>query len=168
MGLVAVRRALGRHGGVVTIDAQTERGAKFVVRLPLGGAPLDFEMVSGGKRRVLVVEDDALDYKMIERLLGEQFQVTRAHQLTDAELRLSEEPYHMVLLDLSLPDGHGLELVKRMRALLERPVPVVVVTGHGEGITSESLGTGLISGWVAKSQLTRETLHETMERVLAA
>jgi CheY-like chemotaxis protein len=74
----------------------------------------------------------------------------------------------MVLLDLSLPDGHGLELVKRMRALLERPVPVVVVTGHGEGITSESLGTGLISGWVAKSQLTKETLHETMERVLAA
>jgi two-component system CheB/CheR fusion protein len=168
MGLVAVRRALGRHGGVVSIDAQTERGAKFVVRLPLGGASLDFEMVSGGKRRVLVVEDDALDYKMIERLLGEQFQVTRAHQLTDAELRLSEESYHMVLLDLSLPDGHGLELVKRMRSLLERPVPVVVVTGHGEGITSESLGTGLISGWVAKSQLTRETLHETMERVLAA
>jgi two-component system CheB/CheR fusion protein len=168
MGLVAVRRALGRHGGVVSIDAQMERGAKFVVRLPLGGARLDVEAVGGGKRRILVVEDDALDFKMIERLLGEQFQVTRAHQLTDAELRLSEDPYHMVLLDLSLPDGHGLELVKRMRALLERPVPVVVVTGHGEGITSESLGTGLISGWVAKSQLTKETLHETMERVLAA
>jgi two-component system CheB/CheR fusion protein len=167
MGLVAVRRALGRHGGVVAIDAQAEKGAKFVMRLPLGGAPLDVETVSG-KRRILVVEDDALDYKMIERLLGEQFEVTRAHQLTDAELRLSEDPYHMVLLDLSLPDGHGLELVKRMRALLERPVPVVVVTGHGEGITSESLGTGLISGWVAKSQLTKETLHETMERVLAA
>jgi CheY-like chemotaxis protein/two-component sensor histidine kinase len=168
MGLVAVRRALGRHGGVVSIDTQTERGAKFVVRLPLGGAPLDLATVSGGKRRILVVEDDALDYKMIERLLGEQFQVTRAHQLTDAELRLSEDAYHMVLLDLSLPDGHGLELVKRMRALLEHPVPVVVVTGHGEGITSESLGTGLISGWVAKSQLTKETLHETMERALAA
>ncbi len=168
MGLVAVRRALGRHGGVVSIDPQSERGAKFVVRLPLGDAPLDFEAVSGGKRRVLVVEDDALDFKMIERLLGEQFLVTRAHQLTDAELRLSEDHYHLVLLDLSLPDGHGLELVKRMRALLERPVPVVVVTGHGEGITSESLGTGLIAGWVAKSQLTRETLHETMERALAA
>ena len=138
------------------------------MRLPLGDAPLDIEAISGGKRRILVVEDDALDYKMIERLLGEQFLVTRAHQLTDAELRLSEDPYHMVLLDLSLPDGHGLELVKRMRSLLERPVPVVVVTGHGEGITSESLAAGLISGWVAKSQLTKETLHETMERALAA
>jgi two-component system CheB/CheR fusion protein len=168
MGLVAVRRALGRHGGLVSLDAQTERGAKFVVRLPLGGAQLDPGALGGAKRRILVVEDDALDYKMIERLLGEQFQVTRAHQLTDAELRLSEEPYHMVLLDLSLPDGHGLELVKRMRVILERPVPIVVVTGHGEGITSESLGTGLISGWVAKSELTKETLHETMERALAA
>jgi hypothetical protein len=36
---------------------------------------------------VLVVEDDALDYKMIVRMLGEDFEVTRAHQLTDAELR---------------------------------------------------------------------------------
>jgi CheY-like chemotaxis protein len=142
-------------------------------------AELVLEVVERDPRRVLaraeverlvglVVEDDALDYKMIVRMLGEDFEVTRAHQLTDAELRLSEDPFHMVLLDLSLPDGHGLELIKRMRSLLERPVPVVVVTGHGEGITSDSLAAGLVSGWVSKAQLTKEALQATIERALAA
>jgi len=69
--------------------------------------------------RVLVVEDDpvAADaHRMyVERMPG--FEVAGVVHTGTAALRLMERrPVDLVLLDLHLPDGHGLRLVGRMRA----------------------------------------------------
>ncbi|MGE4190356.1 MAG: sigma-54-dependent transcriptional regulator, partial [Thermoanaerobaculia bacterium] len=88
------------------------------------------------RARVLVVEDrDSLRRMMERALTGEGYAVRTAADLPAAldELResaTSESGFDLVLTDLKLPSGEGLELVAAARRL-EAPPPVVVMTGYG-------------------------------------
>ena len=165
LGLVAVRRMVARHGGTVSLESLPGRGSKFVVRLPIasakGGAPVG----RAPRPKVLIVEDDALDAKLIQRMLGDSVVATHVDRLSGAEESLRKDAYDLVLLDLSLPDGHGLELVRRMRTLIGTDVPIVLVTGHGEGLAPGSLSE-TISGYVTKADLQKERLEAVVHEAL--
>ena len=82
------------------------------------------------KRCILVVEDhdDTLrSMKMLLRRLG--YEVLAAENMTDA-LRISEEQHFDILLsDIGLPDGTGLELLRRIRA--KRNIKALALSGFG-------------------------------------
>jgi CheY-like chemotaxis protein len=83
--------------------------------------------------RVLVVEDDREQREIVEAYLarpGFSFQMTIVDRL-DAALAAAH-PFDAILLDLNLPDSHGLETLDRMRA--HTPAPIVVLTGLVDGI----------------------------------
>ena len=70
--------------------------------------------------RVLLVEDNLGDarllYEGMEEALPGQFQMTHVRQLSEALEYLWKEPCDVVLLDLGLPDSHGIDtLVLRGR-----------------------------------------------------
>jgi CheY-like chemotaxis protein len=79
---------------------------------------------------ILVVEDhdDTLrSMKMLLKRLG--YEVLVAENMTDA-LRIAEEqPFDILLSDIGLPDGNGLELLKKIRA--RRNVPALALSGFG-------------------------------------
>jgi DNA-binding response OmpR family regulator len=82
---------------------------------------------------VLIVEDNALVTSATRILLEDAgFRVSAAGTLSDAYAICRSDPPDAILLDLRLPDGEGLALVKRLRE--EGPqVPVVVaLTGRDE------------------------------------
>ena len=66
--------------------------------------------------RVLVIEDNLVDARLIQIMVsdagGEGFQIERADRLETGLKRLATEGFGMVLLDLSLPDSHGLEVLQ--------------------------------------------------------
>ncbi|GAB4001876.1 response regulator [Nocardioides ultimimeridianus] len=69
--------------------------------------------------RVLVVEDEVIAAEAhaayVQRL--ERFELVGvAHSAADAVRLLRREPVDLLLLDLHLPDGHGLALLQRLRA----------------------------------------------------
>jgi CheY-like chemotaxis protein len=82
------------------------------------------------KRRILVVEDheDTLrSMKLLLKRLG--YEVLAAENMEDA-LRIAEEEHFDILLsDIGLPDGSGLELLKRIRE--RRDVPALALSGFG-------------------------------------
>jgi signal transduction histidine kinase len=164
VGLMAVRRLVTRASGTVTLQSDRGRGANFTVRVP---ATFDAEQAAAvaPRPRVLVVEDDALDAKVIARYLGEDFVVTRAEDLARASACLERDTFDLVLLDLSLPDGHGFLLVNDVRAKLPKGTPIVVITGHGGGIALDSI-SATIAGVVAKEALTKETLRSAIADAL--
>ncbi len=88
------------------------------------------ESAEGEKRRILVVEDhdDTLrSMKLLLTRLG--YEVLAADNMTKA-LRIAEEQHFDILLsDIGLPDGSGLELVKRIRAI--RDIPALALSGFG-------------------------------------
>ena len=81
--------------------------------------------------RLLIVEDDpALSAALGEALERRGVASDRADRLDDAAQMLGAAQYSAVLLDLGLPDGDGMALLRQLRA--ERnPVPVLAVTARG-------------------------------------
>lgn len=83
----------------------------------------------GAVRALVVEDDDSIGEPLELGLRREGFEVTRAR--TVAEALAAEEP-SIVLLDLGLPDGDGLDLCRRLRA--RSAVPIIVVTARGEEV----------------------------------
>ncbi len=89
--------------------------------------------------RLLLVEDDVTLAKVITRGLTEEgHAIDHAPTLARADEVLSINDYDLVVLDLGLPDGDGLELCHRIRAD-EEPVPILVLTAR-DGLSDKVAG----------------------------
>jgi two-component system, OmpR family, response regulator BasR len=80
--------------------------------------------------KILVVEDDALLRNGLQQALAqEQYSCDVAMNCAEAEALVKVSEYGLILLDLGLPDGDGLSLLKRwrQRGLLQ---PVMILTAR--------------------------------------
>ncbi len=81
---------------------------------------------------VLILEDDpAFGGVVEEELRARGHDVTRILSVADAREQLRDDSFDVVLLDLHLPDGSGLEVLREISAEA-LPVEVLVLTGHAE------------------------------------
>jgi signal transduction histidine kinase len=89
--------------------------------------------------RILAVEDSEGDLELLRYTLrqvrGERFELTNAKTLSGALEMMSDSPFDLVMLDLNLPDSHGMETVGQTLGAAGT-VPVIVFTG----VEDESLG----------------------------
>lgn len=82
--------------------------------------------------RVLIVEDEPLLNEELEKqLLEEKYTVDAALNFSTAENLIAGEIYDLVLLDLSLPGGDGLDLLKLIREQNDETA-VIILTARGE------------------------------------
>ncbi|KKB86392.1 transcriptional regulator [Devosia limi DSM 17137] len=93
--------------------------------------------------RVLFIEDDhVLGAAIRDHVLAAGHAVDWMQRLDDARLALASVPYELVLLDLNLPDGRGLDLLKQLRAA-GNAVPVIITTAQDQvAIRIEGLNSG--------------------------
>ncbi|MDS4042528.1 MAG: two-component system response regulator CreB [Candidatus Competibacter sp.] len=76
--------------------------------------------------RILLVEDEPSIAEIVEfALTSEGFQVAWRTLARDAEAELAAAPCDLIVLDIGLPDGSGLELLKRVRRASEVPVLIL-------------------------------------------
>ncbi|HEV8676646.1 MAG TPA: sigma-54 dependent transcriptional regulator [Methylomirabilota bacterium] len=81
--------------------------------------------------RILLVDDEPEICWILSRALGELgYEVASAETAEGAVAAFESQAPEVVLLDLRLPDGDGLEVLRRIRELDEH-APVVMMTGHG-------------------------------------
>jgi two-component system sensor histidine kinase UhpB len=82
--------------------------------------------------RVLLVEDNPGDAALIADMLDSDDEMVLHHEhvpdLAQARLRLSAAAFDTILLDLNLPDAHGVACVKATLAMAPT-MPIVVLTG---------------------------------------
>ena len=93
--------------------------------------PAPAREATGEQRRRILVVDDHLDtlrsMKLLLTRLG--YQVLAAENMTEALRIAEEEQFDILLSDIGLPDGSGLELVRRIRE--SRSVPALALSGFG-------------------------------------
>lgn len=81
-------------------------------------------------KRVLIVEDDEdLRSELADFLGSSNYQVTAVGSVTEAENALVNE-FDLLVLDINLPDGNGMELCRRIRPYLR--AGIVMCTGRSE------------------------------------
>lgn len=79
---------------------------------------------------ILLIEDDPqLGHALWQALTDSDYLATWVRTVEDGDLHLRTQRYGAVLLDLGLPDGSGLEVLKQMRRRNDR-TPVLILTAR--------------------------------------
>jgi DNA-binding response OmpR family regulator len=113
-----------------------------------------------GPLRVLFVEDDPMTARIMARLLRRAgHHVTTANTLADA-LRAALGPFDLVVSDIGLPDGSGLDLMRHVRARSDT-TPGIALTGFG---MEDDLRRSLEAGFVA--HLTKPVVFEKLDALI--
>src|ERR1700731_880555 len=117
--------------------------------------------------QVLLVEDNAGDARLLREMFSkekpESFELTHILRLSEAETHLAKGGVDIVLLDMGLPDGHGLDTVRRAHAAAPG-VPLIILTGlDDEALAAEAMTQGaqdyMIKGQIESRALPRALRH---------
>ena len=83
-------------------------------------------------KRILVVEDEPLIGEILVKLLRRRYaHPSQASSGGDALEQIKHKAPHIILLDLSLPDINGLEVVRLLRRNEKtRPIPILAMSGN--------------------------------------
>ena len=117
--------------------------------------------------RVLIVEDHPLVCQGYKQLLAERPQIEIcgvADGATEALRLAREKKPHLALVDLSLHEGSGLELMKALRAQDDQ-IKVLAVSAHDDRLFAERVLRAGASGFVNKKCASQELLR-AIDRVL--
>ncbi len=100
-----------------------------------------------GPIRVLVVEDDPVvadaHCMYVNRVHGFQA-VAKAHSGAQARRVLDRTPVDLLLLDLYLPDGHGLQLARSLRAAGHQADVIAVTSARDLAVVREGVSLGVV------------------------
>ena len=86
--------------------------------------------------KILVIEDEPDIRKNLEyNLAREGFSVSGAASILEAKTLLSSDDFNLILLDLMLPDGSGLDLCKEIKANSKtESTPVIILTAKDDEV----------------------------------
>ncbi|MGI9258924.1 MAG: response regulator transcription factor [Gammaproteobacteria bacterium] len=119
-------------------------------------------------RNVLIVDDHPIVRQGLTQLIGAESDLDVCGDAASVDEALdlleSAEP-DVVILDLSLPDSDGLELLKQIRKET-RHLPVLVLSMHDESMYAERLLSAGANGYIMK-QAAADQLLIALRRVLA-
>ena len=150
LGLAICRGIVEAHGGRITAESEGPgRGACITFTIP-AAEPVSSAPVPRSRRtlrqltRVLAVDDDpeALR-KLRDALTREGFHPVVTGDPAEVARLLDEERPHLVLMDLMLPGGDGIGLMREIMASSD--VPVIFVSAYGqEELVTKALDMGAV------------------------
>jgi len=115
--------------------------------------------------KILLVEDDpVLAKSLLFNLESDGYRSSWAQEIAQAQDRLNRETFDVMVLDLQLPDGNGIEFCRNLRLNSVR-LPILILTAQS---SEDAVVTGLTAGandYVKKPFSTKELLARI--RILA-
>lgn len=154
LGLAITKTFVEKHHGTVFAESPgKDQGSTVTVRLPLMGgessAALESEATSHQAlhvpletRNILLIDDHQDTLRSLSRLLDRHgYKVATAASCVEGLARVGEMAYDVIISDLGLPDGSGLDLIKEIRR--DCAVPAIALSGYGmEADVAKTLAAG--------------------------
>jgi PAS domain S-box-containing protein len=138
LGLTISRAMVELHGGQIEASSEGKgKGSTFTVRLPLidtpvAAAPPQAPRPFERKLRILLVEDHGDTARIVARLLSRKgHSVTIAGDVASALRSLGEHEFDLLVSDLGLPDGSGVDLMQELRRRGSH-LPGIALSGYGQ------------------------------------
>ncbi|HUP20348.1 MAG TPA: response regulator [Gemmatimonadota bacterium] len=118
-------------------------------------------------RTIAYVEENADNRLLVCVILGDRYRVQEYESGPTALAGFRRERPDLVLLDISMPEMDGTEVLRRMRADPElADVPVVALTAHAMAGDREKYMAQGFDGYVTKPIVDEEVLLDAIERHL--
>lgn len=175
--LAAVLASLRQQGAGLRVVPGPDGGLRLEVYFPFTDDPLDEGVVEdGGQRsqlqgqgRVLVIDDEPAVARLTGLVLDQHgFEVEVACSGSAALELITQQPsrFQLIIVDLSMPDLSGVEVLRRARAL-GCPAPVVLTSGHAESEADDAVKEADFAGYLQKPYRL-EALLDVIERALSS
>jgi len=114
--------------------------------------------------KILVVDDEPSIRRLLQQVLtDEQFEVETAGSAFEALDKLADAPCDLAIVDLMMPDVHGLDLAEAIRKL-DPGTPVILMTAYGSAAFESMASHPAISYYLHKP-FTLDRLLELVHRV---
>jgi diguanylate cyclase (GGDEF)-like protein len=119
-----------------------------------------------GAHSVLLIEDNAGDARLIREMLREEagspFDLRSVDRLSRGLEALSKQAASLVLLDLTLPDSHGIETFSKVYAHAPK-VPIIVLSGNDDETLALYAVKSGAQDYLVKGRIDRELLLRAMQ-----
>ncbi len=140
LGLHISQQIIRRLGGEIGFETEAGKGTTFwfeLANVAPKAPPANVAVVKAHPAQhgpVLICEDDADAARVLQAVLEEEgFASIIAHNLAEAKKCLAETPVQALILDLLLPDGNGIDLIRAIRASESgSSLPIVVTSIRAE------------------------------------
>lgn len=115
-------------------------------------------------KKIVVVDDDQNIRKTFGLLLGKKYKICSAKDSKEAMARLKSSSADLVIADYKLPDGNGLELIKKLRESGFEG-GAMLISAHPDLVPIEDMSRFAISHFFVKP-LDLGALNVSIDRVL--
>jgi len=174
LGLAISKSLAKAHGGTLTAQSEgTDRGSTFTLSLqalPQGAAAaVASKTVSDSARvalKILLVDDHHDTCAALEKLLARRGHlVAVTHDVRSAMQAAVRNQFDLLISDVALPDGNGMELMMQLRAISN--IPGIAISGFGHnGDIERSLQAGFSEHLTKPVKL--DKLEAAIERAIGA
>jgi PAS domain S-box-containing protein len=112
--------------------------------------------------RILHVEDDHDIVRVVSAVMGDEAQIIPARTLAEARATLAADAnFALVIVDVGLPDGSGLDLLGELRHLPKPPPVLIFSASDYDAGTARQVAASLV-----KSRTENRELHETIRHLI--
>jgi signal transduction histidine kinase len=174
LGLAISKSLAQAHGGTLTAQSEgRDRGSTFVLSMQttspakgLGSPARESDETSRQGLRILLVDDHQDTCAALEKLLVRRGHLVAAtHNVRSAMEAAARNRFDLLISDIALPDGSGMELMRQLQAISK--MPGIAISGFGNnGDIEKSLEAGFCEHLIKPVKL--EKLEAAMERAIAA
>ena len=172
LGLAISKSLAQAHGGTLIARSEgRDRGSTFIFTIKAVPPPprivqLARPVTESRPLRILLVDDHQDTCVALERLLVRRGHlVASAHNVRSAMETAAGNSFDLLISDIALPDGSGIELMTYLRAISR--MPGIAISGFGmNGDVQKSLDAGFAEHLVKPVKM--ENLEAAIDRVMAA
>ncbi|MDR6293751.1 MULTISPECIES: response regulator [Inquilinus] len=114
-----------------------------------------------GRARILHVEDDDDVIEVVSAIVRDEAEIIPARSLREGRQKLAEQRFDLVIIDVGLPDGSGLDLLETINARTPRE-PVLIFSAQD----SSAAYASAVSASLVKSRTDNRQLHQTITALI--
>ncbi len=182
LGLAVSYGIIRRHEGTVDVESQIGFGSTFRIRLPIPKCgetanvsdslfTISTARVKSSQTRILVVDDEEHVRDLLRDILEKEgCEAIVAEGGRQALSLFDNGDFDAVFTDVGMPDMNGWELSRALRQR-DRKIPVAVITGWGEAVSSHERQAAQVDWVIAKPfetpqivEMAREVLRRQLEQ----